>query len=108
MTEENQVREWIVTQDGRFEPQQECDCEACQREAEEGPEITVIFEDDPEGVCPVCGERIEKGEITVELTQWSGMYEGQEEDYPLCGVSRPVHFACMHAVIREHDDDENT
>jgi hypothetical protein len=105
MSAEDPVQVWVVNPKGQFVPQEEpdCCCSECQAE-DEGPEIEMIFEDDPESICPACGEPILKGHVTVPMTFWGDVYENQADDYPMVGQSRPVHIECLAEAIKDQDD----
>ncbi len=110
MSGEDPVQVWVVNPEGQFVPQGPpcgccANCQAPEEDEDEGPEITMIFEDDPESICPACGQPIQKGELTVNLTQWGEVYENQADDYPMVGTERPVHIWCVRAVFE--DDDES-
>lgn len=55
----------------------------------------MIFEDDPEAICPLCQQPIKKGQVTITLTQWGDVYEGQVDEYPLYGSMRAAHVSCL-------------
>lgn len=107
MSAEEPVQVWVVNPAGQFVPQDtSCCCEECQADDDEGPEIEMIFEEDPESICPACGEPIVKGQMTIPVTQWGEVYENQADEYPVVGSSRPVHIECLMAAFRSEDDSE--
>lgn len=101
MSAEEPVQVWVVSPNGQFVQQDTdpcCGCDECQDD--EGPEIEMIFEEDPESICPACGNPIERGQMTIPVTQWGAVYENQADAYPVVGTSRPVHIECLMATFR--------
>lgn len=94
------VQVWTVTPDGKFkkdlEPPCCCECNECDEESD----LPMIFEGDPDAICPCCELPIKPGDLTVPIMKWDIVYEGQEEDYPLFGSGRMVHVGCFREMMR--------
>lgn len=64
----------------------------------------MIFENDPDSICPCCKNPIRKGEVTITLTHWGDMFEDQDDEFPLYGTSRIIHVTCLKRVMGQGDD----
>jgi hypothetical protein len=86
---------WVVTPEGQFVQQDVCgECNACDEDEDEMG-IAMLFEDDPDAICPCCSEPIKPGDMTVPLTHWDRVYADQTEEYPLYGRECLVHIDCI-------------
>jgi len=108
-------RVWVLGDDGKRlvevkskgDVLPECEgCPGCDEDDEFDLEDPMLLGDEPWCSCVYCQQPIKKDDVTVPMTSWGTVKEGQTEDYPLYGYNRMAHLDCLLADARRKPEDE--